>query len=213
MRTDDLIAALAADARPVVRGRAERRFAASVLVAPVVVLALMLVALGTRPDLATAATLPMFWAKLAAPAVVALATACLLLRLGHPGARVGHWPVLALAPMVLLFAVGMVVLWRAAPAERLPLVMGQTWRECLFNVGLLSLPALLLAFAAARQLAPTRPALAGGVAGLFAGTVAGAAYAFHCPELEAPFLAVWYLGAMLLPAAAGAFLGRRWLRW
>ena len=38
-------------------------------------------------------------------------------------------------------------------------------------------------------------------------------YTLHCPEMEAPFLAVWYLLGMLIPAAAGALLGPRLLRW
>jgi hypothetical protein len=31
--------------------------------------------------------------------------------------------------------------------------------------------------------------------------------------MEAPFLAVWYVLGMLIPAGAGALLGRRVLRW
>jgi hypothetical protein len=38
-------------------------------------------------------------------------------------------------------------------------------------------------------------------------------YALHCNEMQAPFLAVWYLLGMLLPAAMGAAIGPRWLRW
>jgi hypothetical protein len=38
-------------------------------------------------------------------------------------------------------------------------------------------------------------------------------YALHCPELAAPFLAIWYLLGMLIPTAIGAWLGPRPLRW
>jgi hypothetical protein len=38
-------------------------------------------------------------------------------------------------------------------------------------------------------------------------------YALHCPEVEAPFLAVWYVGGMALPVLAGAALAHRLLRW
>ena len=39
------------------------------------------------------------------------------------------------------------------------------------------------------------------------------AYALHCPEMAAPFLAVWYLAGMSVPTLAGAWLGPRVLRW
>jgi hypothetical protein len=55
--------------------------------------------------------------------------------------------------------------------------------------------------------------LAGGAAGLVAGSVAAFAYAVHCTEMQAPFLAVWYVIGMLVPAFAGALLGPRLLRW
>jgi len=38
-------------------------------------------------------------------------------------------------------------------------------------------------------------------------------YAFHCPELALPFLAIWYVAGMALPVVAGALLGPRVLRW
>jgi hypothetical protein len=38
-------------------------------------------------------------------------------------------------------------------------------------------------------------------------------YAFHCPELAAPFLGVWYVLGMLIPAALGALIGPRVLHW
>jgi hypothetical protein len=39
------------------------------------------------------------------------------------------------------------------------------------------------------------------------------AYALYCPEMAAPFVAIWYLLGMLIPAAAGAVLGPLLLRW
>ena len=66
---------------------------------------------------------------------------------------------------------------------------------------------------AMRGLAPTRPALAGAAAGWLSGAVAALTYALHCPELGAPFLGIWYPLGMLIPAAAGALIGVRLLRW
>ena len=46
-----------------------------------------------------------------------------------------------------------------------------------------------------------------------AGAIAALVYALHCPEMEAPFIGVWYVAGMLIPAAAGALLGPFVLRW
>jgi hypothetical protein len=48
---------------------------------------------------------------------------------------------------------------------------------------------------------------------LLAGATGALVYTLHCPELAAPFLAVWYLLGMLVPAAVGLLLGSRLLRW
>ena len=47
-------------------------------------------------------------------------------------------------------------------------------------------------------------AWAGAAAGWLAGGVGAAAYALHCPEMDAPFLAVWYVLGMCVPTALGA---------
>lgn len=213
MRTDDLVSALARDAAPVAPARARRRFLGLLALGAALALVLMLVLLKPRPDLAEAMRLPMFWLKVVWPGTVALAALLVVWRLGHPGARLGRGPAAALVPFAFVVLLGLVVLWRAAPGERLGLVLGQTWFECPFLIALLAAPALGLSLAALRGLAPTRLPLAGAAAGLFAGAAGAFAYAFHCPELEAPFLAVWYVLGMLIPAAVGAALGRRLLHW
>ena len=62
-------------------------------------------------------------------------------------------------------------------------------------------------------LAPTRLRLAGASVGLLAGAAGACVYAFHCPELAAPFLGTWYVLGMAIPTALGALLGPRVLRW
>lgn len=213
MKTDDLVAALAAAAVPVDPVRADRRFLLRLALGVGLALALMLFFLGPRPDLASAATLPMFWVKLGLPAVVAGAAWLLLRRLAHPGMRTQGAGAAAVLPLILMSAAGALVLLQAPGSERLALLLGDTWRECLLNIGLLSLPVLLLALLAVRGLAPTRLRLTGAAAGLFVGAAAAFAYAFHCPELEAPFLGAWYVAGILIPCALGAALGRRALRW
>jgi hypothetical protein len=92
-------------------------------------------------------------------------------------------------------------------------VMGGTWAYCLASVPLLSAPVLVAAMWAMKGLAPTRLALAGASAGLLAGAVGAFVYAFHCPEMQAPFLGLWYVAGMAIPTVIGAHLGPVILRW
>lgn len=213
MKTEDLVAWLAADAAPVSHRTQARRFVVTLALGAGVALLMMLVLLGPRPDLGQAATLPMFWLKLAFPACLVLAAAMAVQRLGHPGMRLGRLAIGVVAPVAVIWLLSAIILMNAAPGGRSALIWGATWKECPLSIAALSIPALLAAFWAVRQLAPTRVRLAGAAAGLFAGAAGALVYALHCPEMEAPFLGVWYVVGMLIPTAAGAMLGPRWLRW
>ena len=213
MTTNQLIAMLAADASAVSARQTDRRFMLRLLLGLVAAAMGMQVFLGARPDLAAAALLPMFCLKLAFPASLAVIAAAGLWRLGSPGMRLGRIPLFAVLLIAMIWAMAGLALVAADPRERIAMIMGRTWLECLISITLLSVPALWLAMRAIRALAPVRPALAGAWAGLFAGAAAAFAYALHCPELQAPFLAVWYLTGMLMPALTGALLGPRLLHW
>ena len=213
MKTSDLIHALAADARPLARARVARRFHLKLATGALLALLAVLLLLGVRPDLAQVWHLPMFWLKVLFPASLAVVALVGLRRLGHPGMRLGRLPAAAAVPPVLVWLVAGAVLLGAPAGERLPLLMGRTWLQCPVTITLLSVPAFGLAFWAVRELAPTRLSLAGAAAGLFAGAAGALAYSIHCPEMQAPFLAVWYALGIAIPAAAGALLGRRLLHW
>jgi len=213
MRTDELIGLLAQDAEPVAPHAIEQRFAVAALAGLAGATVLMLALFGLRPDLAQTLALPMFWGKLLFAAALAVAGVALLRRLARPGLGLGHSLALLALPPVVLWALAALVLGQAAPAERMPLILGSTWRSCPFNIAALSVPALAALFWALRGAAPTRLAWAGAGAGLLAGALGTLVYALHCPEMAAPFLAVWYLAGMALPTALGALLGPRLLRW
>lgn len=213
MNTDELIRVLAADARPVPAHSLERRFALAVVLGLAGAGALMLGVFGLRHDWGLVLALPMFWGKFALGASLVALGLAVVLRLARPGVpwrRAALW--LALPPAVM-WALAAVALAGAAPSGRLPLLLGSTWRTCPFNIALLSLPALAALFWALRGTAPTRLAWAGAGAGLLAGALGVLVYALHCPEMAAPFVALWYLAGMALPTALGALLGPRWLRW
>lgn len=213
MKTADLIATLAAENTAVNPAAVAQRFYLKLATGAILAVAFVVLVLGVRADLPAVAQLPMFWMKLLFPASLAAAGLVALRRLSYPGMRLGRAPAAAAIPLTVVWMLAGAALLAAPEGTRLPMVFGQTWLECPISITLLSVPALALAFWATRQLAPTRLSLAGAAAGLFAGAVAAFAYAIHCPEAEAPFLAVWYVLGMLIPTGAGALLGRRLLRW
>lgn len=213
METEKLIAMLARDAEPVVPGAVRRRYGAALAAGSAGAILLMLAWMGVRPDLAQAARDPMFWVKLALPAVLLAIALVAAARLARPGGRVGRAAEALLVPVGGIWLLAAVALLAAAPGQRMALVLGETWATCPFNIAALSVPAFAASFWAMRGLAPTRPALAGAFSGLLAGAVGATAYCLHCPEMAAPFLGTWYLLGMALPAAAGTAAGPWLLRW
>lgn len=215
MKTDDLVAMLAASAGPVKPRATVRRYATALGWGAFGALLIMVLLLGVRPDLRQATFQPMFWIKLAFPLSLAAAALAASTRLSRPGTRLGGVPLaLALAaPLLMVWMMAAWVLFVAAPDGRAALVLGNTWNLCPIFVALISVPPFIAAMWAMRGLAPTRPALAGAAAGLLAGAMGAAVYALHCYEMQAPFLAVWYVLGMLIPTACGALVGPRLLRW
>ncbi|MGH8760998.1 MAG: DUF1109 domain-containing protein [Burkholderiales bacterium] len=213
MKTDELISLLAAGATPVDPNTGARRFGLALGWGGLGAALLMAVTLGVRPDLGQVALMPMFWMKLAFPASLAVAGFFAAERLSRPGMRLGGvWAGLAV-PVLLVWLTGIGAFVDAAPAQRQALVFGTTWAYCTFNIAMLSTPAFIGIFWAMKGLAPTCPVLAGAGGGLLAGAVGAFVFAFHCPEMAAPFLAIWYVAGMAIPALAGAVLGPRLLHW
>jgi len=213
MKTDDLVALLARSAGPVDSAASSRQFARTLASGALLSLVAVLLFLGPRPDWRSAMDVPMFWIKLGFPAATAAAAFIVLRRLAYPGMKVGWTMFGPLVPVAIVWAMAATVLLAARPADRLPLILGSSSWQCPSFIAALSLPAFLLALRGLRRLAPTRLALTGAVAGLFAGGAAAFAYALYCIEMQAPFLGVWYVLGMSIPAAAGALLGRRLLHW
>ena len=213
MRTEDLIEALGRGPIAVDSKAAARRFGLLIGAGAAAALAALLTLLGPRPDIATAIAGPMFWMKLAVPAMLAAAALAASIRLAHPGGRAGlAW----VAGALLLFAVeaSAVVSVALAPAgERVAMLEGRTAWACIGSIFLLSLPILLATVPAVRGLAPTRPRAAGLAGGLVAGALATTIYALHCDESTLPFFAVWYVLGMAIPGALSALAGPLLLRW
>jgi len=213
MKTNELISMISADVAPIDRRLPARRMAQALALGGAGSAALMLLLFGLRPDLMAMLSVPLFWIKLSFPTALAAGSLLVLRRLLRPGLRVGfNWAGIAVPPAAIWIG-GALVLLIAPAAERIPLLMGFTWRTCPFNIALLSLPLCATIVWAVRAMAPTRLRLTGAVAGLLAGSTATMVYCLHCPEMGVPFWGVWYFLGMLMPAVAGFLWGPRLLRW
>ena len=212
MKTDDLIVMLASDAGAVAPRVWQPRYALALGAGLIGAGLLMVLLLGVRPDIADAVRLPMFWVKLAFPAALAAGALLAAVRLSRPGVAIGRAGAMLAAPVLVIWVLAALALL-GAPQDRATLVWGETWTACLVNIPLLSVPAFVAVFWVMKTLAPVRPALAGAAAGLLAGALSAIIYALHCRELAAPFIGIWYLLGMMIPAALGAAVGPRLLRW
>jgi hypothetical protein len=213
MRTEELVTLLASDAGAVPRHVAARRYALALAVGLAGAAVLMATLLGMRADLATVATLPKFWIKVGFVAGVVGTSLFAAFRLSRPGARFESALGSIALPVAIIWIVAAFALLEARPQDRAQMLLGQTWSSCPLLIAALSVPAFAAMTWAVKGLAPTRLRLAGFAAGLLAGAVATLVYSLHCPEMEAPFVALWYLLGMLIPAGVGAWLGPALLRW
>lgn len=209
MKTDELIRALAADgATPPVS--VKRHLGRTLLVGLGAAAVLFALALGPRPDLAAALQDPRFLFKFVVTLFLAGTAALAALRLARPE---GRMPLMLFAGPGVLLA-GVLGELAAIPSSTwAPELMGNNALVCLAAIPILSLPVLAAGLLALRHGAPSRPALAGAVAGVLASGLAAALYASHCTDDSPLFVATWYSLAIGMVTALGAVAGRWLLRW
>jgi hypothetical protein len=211
METDQLIRTLAADnahrARPV-----GFMLALALLLAAPVSVAMFFAGLGVRADVMTAMHNPFFDLKFVVTLALAIPAIAISLHLSRPEASLRGWAWMLLIPAGLLIAAigGEMML-----PQRLPMMtrlVGSNSRVCMTAIPLMSLPLLAAALIGLRHGAPTRPAIAGALAGLLSAGLAGTLYASHCTDDSPLFVATWYTFATLLVTAIGALAGSKVLR-
>ncbi len=213
MKTNELITLLALDSLPVSYRSGRGSMLATLGLGALVALTMMYFALGVRPDMDQAVVLPMFWFKLAFPGALMLAALAALLRFAYPGFRLGKLKIALALPFAVIWVMALLALANAAPEIRPMLIFGATWVKCPITIAALAVPTWMSAFWALKQQAPTRLRATSAAAGLFAGACAATVYAMHCSEMQAPFLAIWYLLGMLIPTVLGWAVGPKLLRW
>jgi hypothetical protein len=170
--------------------------------------AIVLLLIGTRPDFAIAVHGAPFAYKVASMLVLGLGGLFLASRAALPGS--GRLTALALVPAVALLA------FRAVTDHAGLSFMGNSdisAFECVTTILVVSLPPLVVLLCVMRAGAPTRPALAGAIAGMLSAALGACAYALACKNDAGLFVALWYPLAILAVAALGAAIGRRALAW
>jgi hypothetical protein len=212
MKTDDLLDKLAADLKPIPPGALRKRVFRAASIGAAITLAIVALGYGLREDLIVALGHLDFWTKLAFTLAVALLGLAAVVQVSRPGAKVtgAFW---LLAPFGLIACLALMELAPLHSAERRATWLGQTAMSCPWSILLLSSPVLIPLLLCMRRLAPTRPAIAGLIAGLASGGLAAAMYSLHCPEWAASFVATWYALGIIASGMLGAVAGRRVLRW
>ena len=209
--TDDLIARLSADLKPVRRTAMQRLLIGALLVSGVVAVLAMLMLLGMRPDMEVATTTMAYWTKFGYTLALALLGLAATLVLARPEGRT-RWPWLAgLGLLAALLVLSIAQLARAD--DMMPLIMGSSILRALTYIPIFALPVLLAALLALRRMAPASPTLAGFAAGIMSGATGAWIYSFACDETGMMFLALWYTLGIVIVGGIGAILGRFLLRW
>jgi hypothetical protein len=210
MRTDELIHRLSIQAG--MKAHAAMPFGRTVWVSLTLSIAAALLVVigvsGLRPDLSAVLTAWPFQFKAAAMTLLAGGGVILVYAAGTPG--MVRSPLLALLPGVLFLLAGALFDLSGIP----PLGVRQLSAPvCVGVIVAASLPGLIIILAGLRRGTPTRLAFAGATSGVLSGSLAALAYTVACVNDGALFVAIWYVVAITITTAIGAFTGRYALAW
>ena len=212
MKTDQLIAAIAADAKstePPIARTLWLAFAAGLAVASLIFLA----EVGFRPDLMGAFSSPRFVLKCVLTLSLLISAMGLVWHLARPGDVPIGWVVALCAVPVVLAGAAIVEMVVMPTYMWEHLVFGMNWQVCMVLIPILSAAPLIALLLALRRGATSHPVLAGASAGLLAAGMGATLYATHCQSDSPLFVAVWYVITTLIVTGVGALLGSRFLRW
>lgn len=212
MKTDDLIAALAADngakAAPV-----ERVFTRDVVFGSLATALFFFALLGPRPTFFASLEDPRFLFKFLFSGTMAATGLTLAYRLARPVAAKG-WAGRAVWLAPALLALACLVEFASVPSGQwVARAIGHNAINCLTLIPLMSLAPLAGLFLALKHAAPSDPRRAGAAAAFGSAGLAAFLYAMNCTDDSPLFLAVWYMLATAIVVALGWWAGGRWLRW
>jgi hypothetical protein len=211
VKTNDLISLLAEDTP--VRMRLGRVLALALAIGLVVSALILLSTVGIRQNMASVIETARVLFKIGVTLILAIAACSLVFRIGRPGIPLKAGGLALIIPLALLVAAVGAELMVVPPDAWRANLIGKHAPFCLMFIPVLSLAPLAGFLFALKNGAPERPAVAGATAGLAAGGIAAALYAWHCPDDSPLFVASWYTIAIAIVTAIGALIGRRYLRW
>lgn len=210
LNTNDLIGSLARQAGSG-RVAGPRGFNTVLIVAALcsfaISVALVVAVFGIGPDFATGHHAPLIY-KIVSMLMLSAGGLLLASRVALPGS--GRLTVMALLPAAVALA------FRAATDQSGLSVLGAETISvpgCILAILIASVAPLTILIGVLRLGAPTRPALAGAIAGMLAGALGATAYSLACRNDGGMFVAIWYPLAVLVVAALGAIIARRALAW
>lgn len=212
MKLEDLLRTLAEDdTKPPLHFAL--RLALGALAGTAVSALFLVAATGLRPDFAVAAGSAYVQFKFAFAAALTFTAFRALRTAAQPEPQRPRvlLPLVA-APIVVLTGVGFEI--ASTPASTwLDAGFGTHPQLCLLAVPLLSAAPLAATLFVMRSAAPRSPATAGGLLGLFCGALGALVYMLRCTDDAPLFVACWYTAAVLMCAAFGCAMGRKYLQW
>ncbi len=152
---------------------------------------------------------PLAWGASALQIAIGMLLIAAALREAVPGRA---WSPVALtglfaSPLALVIAVTLAS-WSASPVA-LPRLWWTIGGICFAGSFISAIPAVALAAVLALRAYPTRPAVAGGLAGLGAGLMADAGWRLFCHYSEPAHVLTAHLAGVLVPAVLGALATAR----
>jgi hypothetical protein len=213
MRTDELIALLVSDLKPVDRARVSRTPIIASLIGAAAAFAAMLLALGPHPEIFDGQNLAFLSIKLLFTLSTVVTAAAFLPQLARPGAEAGALLLLVCLPFAAIATLGAVPLAATHWVGWGGMIVVKGWLTCLFYIPLIAIAPFAAVVCGLRAGAPTNFARAGAAARLVAGGSSATACAFSCADDSIPSIALWYGLAIAICAGLGAKLGPRLLRW
>lgn len=212
IKTPDLIASLAANATPVRRLRSPVMRAACWLLLAAVVLTLLAVNQGIRPDLVQRLQEPAFVVSMAAAALTGVLAAVAAFLVSLPD-RSRLWLLLPIPALILwLSNVGYQCLtqWVAIGPDGMS--FGEATR-CFATLVLTSLPLSLAMLVMLRYAAPLRPTAATFMGSLAVAAITATALSlFHVIDATVMIL-MWNFGTAILFVGLAGIFGRKMFRW
>ncbi len=213
MSTDQLIALLVADLKPVDSRRAVRSLLIAMAIGAAAAFGAMLSTFEPRPELLDGGNWNLLLVKLFYASSVAGIAAVFLTKIVRPGVQLHYSPALAFLPFVGMMGVAARAL-ASVPFNAWPgMIVENDSLTCVLAIPLLSALPFVILVRALRVGAPTDLALAGEMAGLVASGIGASACALFCVEQSVASIAIWYGLPIGLGAFGGSKFGPRLLRW